>query len=137
MSHKEFSDMTLVVERLPNEPIIVVTWENPTDVGNESPQKFMQVDALIEEDEKVYVIDNMTKLKIDFGTLVSGMAAQRVKAPGSPADPRTNTILVGSGTIWQIASKGARQFQYGSFDIPLFPSLEEALSYAREKIKTW
>lgn len=129
--------MTAKVERLPGEPIIVVTWSSPFDVQKESPQKFADVDALIRSDEKVYVIDDMTRLKIDFATLVAGMAAQRVKAPGSPADLRVKTILVGSGMMWELASRGAKQLQYGGFDIPLFPSLEAALAHAREKVKSW
>ena len=129
--------MTIKVERLHDEPIIVVTWSNPSDVQKESPQKFVEVDALIGSDEKVYVIDNLTNVKIDFSTLVSGMAAQRAKVPGAPSDPRIHSILVGSGVLWELASKGARQFQYGSIDIPLFPSLEAALAHVREKIKSW
>jgi hypothetical protein len=134
---KEIFDMTVKVERLPGEPIIMITWSRPTDVQKESPQKFADVNALIGSDEKVYVIEDMTDLKIDFSTLVSGMASQRVKVPGSPADPRTKTMLVGSGIIWELASKGAKKLPDGGFDIPLFPSLEAALVHAREKIASW
>lgn len=129
--------MSRKIKRLPDEPIIVATWIEPVDIQKEFPQKFAEVDALIGADEEVCVVDDLTNLKIDFSTLVSGMAAQRAKIPGAPFDPRIHSILVGSGTLWELASKGARQLQYGKLDIPLFPSLEEALGYAREKIKSW
>ena len=129
--------MTTKIERLPNEPIVVVTWLEPVDVSKETPGKFVQVNALIDSDEKVYVIDDLSQTKIDFSTLVSGMAAQRVKAPGSPSDPRVTTALVGSGFFVDLISKGAKQFQYGSLDIPVFSSLDDALANIREKIKKW
>jgi hypothetical protein len=129
--------MTMKVERLLHEPIIVVTWFEPTDVQKETPGKFTKIDALIGPDEKVYVIDDLSKVKLDFSTLVAGMSAQRTKAPGSPSDPRIKTTLIGSGFFVELISKGAKQFQYGSLDIPLFTSLDEALAHAREKIKSW
>jgi len=129
--------MTTKIERLPNEPIVVVTWIEPVDLHKETPDKFAQIDALIGSNENAYVIDDLSQAKLDFSTLVSGMAAQREKAPGSPSDPRISTALVGSGFFMELISKGAKQFQYGSLDIPLFSSLDDALVYVREKIKKW
>lgn len=129
--------MTMKVERLPHEPIIVVTWVDPVDVQKETPSKFAQVDALVGPDEKVYVVDDLSKVKIDFSTLVEGMAAQRAKSPGSPSDPRIKTTLVGSGFFLELISKGAKQFKHGSLDIPAFTSVDEALAYVREKVKSW
>lgn len=129
--------MAFKVERLPNEPIIVVTWQMPVDTGKETPQTFVDIDALIGPDETVYCITDLRAVNIDFGTLVTAMAAQRVKAPGSPSDPRLRSSLVGTGMLWEIASRGAKQLQYGGLDIPLYSSLEDALANAREKIKEW
>lgn len=130
--------MPYKVERLPNEPIIVVTWQSPTDPGEDADKMCEEVDACIKPDEtKVYCINDFREVKINFSALVSGMAVQRQNRPGAAGDPRIRSIMIGSGTLWDLASKAAKQLQYGGLDMPLFATLDDAIAHAREKIKTW
>lgn len=130
--------MTYSIERLPDEPVIVVTWLQSTDVAKEAPGEFAEVDALIGPDEKVFVINDLSALQTNFGGIVTGMAAQVLpQTPGAPSDPRIHSILIASGALWEMAVKGAKQLQYGGLDIPLVPSREAALAYARERINAW
>jgi hypothetical protein len=130
--------MPYTVQRLPSEPIIVVSWSNPTDSAKDSLKMSAEVDALIAPDENhIYCVQDFRNLKVDFSSMVTGMATQREKRPGAAGDPRLRTIMVGSGLLWELASKGAKQLQYGGLDIPLFSSVDDAVAYARTKVKDW
>jgi hypothetical protein len=123
--------MAYTFERLPGERIIVVTWGMPSDPVGDAPLLAADIDAIIGKDEHIYCINDMQKLKMDFGGIVTGMAAQRIKVPGAPSDPRVHSLLVGTGSLWELASKASKQLQYGGINAPLFSTLEEALEYAR------
>jgi hypothetical protein len=66
--------------------------------------------------------------------LVQGMGNQAQKAPGAMADPRLNTVIVGSGEMVRFGIQAFEQEQYGGLKFPLFASVDEALKYAREQI---
>lgn len=75
-------------------------------------------------------------MKIDFNFIVGGLTTQRQNRPGAAGDPRIQTLIVGEGTLMQIAEKSIKQLK-GNFNVPLFTSLDEALAHARVKIKSW
>jgi hypothetical protein len=121
------------IERLSGEPIVVVTWQ-----GSFSERDFVAVCGdvvnLVGPERPIVRIDDVRDLKADFGDIVSGMGVARKKLPGSPSDPTFKALLVGSGMLWNLVSKGAKQLQYGGIDVPLFTSMEEAIENARKII---
>ncbi len=129
--------MPYKVERFPNEPIILASWFDPVDPEQDSIKMASETDALIRPNEKqVFVVNDFRPLKVDLRFVIAGMSAQRQKRPGTASDPRVRTIMVGDGLFWKIAERGVKQLP-GNMDAPLFTSMDEALVYAREKIKTW
>ena len=130
--------MPFTVERLQNEPIIVITWSDPPNAAKDMPESWKEIDRRIRPDESgVYTISDLRNLTIDFASIVSGMTLQQEQRPGAANDPRVHSILVGSGILWEIVSKGAKQFKRAGMELPLFATMEEALAHAREKIKSW
>ena len=130
--------MPFKIERLPGESIIVTTWAEPANLTEEMPESWKKIDALIGPDEdKVYCITDLRGLSVDFSTMIKGMTLQRGRQPGSSSDLRIRSILVGTGMLWEIVSKGVKQIRGGNAELPLFSTMEEALAHAREKIKTW
>lgn len=128
--------MPYKVERLRNEPIILITWSDPVNPEQDSLKQAADTDALIRPDEKkVYVINDFRQLTVDLKFIISGMAAQRQKHPGTGSDPRIHTILVGNGMFWSIAEKSIKRLP-GNLDATLFMSVDEALAHAREKVKS-
>lgn len=125
------------VERVKDAPIILVTYHGPRNEKEEVPAMCREVDAQIRPDEsKVFCIHDVSALAIDFSAFASGLAMSKSKLPGSSNDSRIQSILVGSGVLWEIASKTARHIQGEGGEAPLFSTVEEALAYAREKIKS-
>ena len=128
--------MSLTVERLPDEPIIIATFHGNTNV-EEAHNLFAQSDALIDGDEKVVRITDYRELTPDFATAMK--AAQMVKQgePGSTSDPRITPIIVGT-TAWARLSRDMiRQPQWGSVEIAIFTTMDDALTYARGIIAQW
>ncbi len=125
--------MSFTVQRLPNEPILIITRFDATP--SDLPQIFQQSLELSEDIEgTVYRIHDISRINPDFGTMVMGMANASEKREGSMRDPRFQDILVGSHELIRLASAAFQQEQYGGLTIPLFESLEEALDYARKQI---
>ena len=125
--------MAFTARRLPNEPIIVVTWSPPIeDPGDEVPRMCREVDRLIGNDKKVWNIQDMREFKVNFSTAVKGMSQVSMDIPGSPRDSRCKNILIGSGVLWDVVAKSAQKMKFGGLDVPIFSSLDEALKHARE-----
>ncbi len=80
--------MGYTARRLGKEPIIVVTWSHPADPVAEGPMMCKEIDALIGKDEKVWNIQDMRDLKLNFSMVVKGMSQASMNLPGSPRDPR-------------------------------------------------
>jgi hypothetical protein len=131
--------MPYKVERLSGEPVIIVTWQGPFSEKSIVEKDFIaacdDVVSLMGSERPVVRIDDVRGVKVDFGDLVVGMGVARKKLPGSPSDPSIKALIVGSGFLWDLASKGAKQLQYGAIDIPLFTSMEDALATARKIIR--
>lgn len=123
--------MAHTVEKLQGEPIIVVDIHNPYDYETEPPQMFEAIRQLAEDAGQGYVIYDCRDFDVTFGDLVAGMRAQTGGAPGSISDPNFLSIIVGSGDMLQLAANGFKQDQYGQIDVPLYPTLEDALQHAR------
>ncbi|MBN1427042.1 MAG: hypothetical protein JXB07_01575 [Anaerolineae bacterium] len=128
--------MPAKIERLHNEPIITVVWTDPANVKQDMPESWKEVDRLIGQDESgVYCITDLRGLNMDIPSTIAGMALQRERRPGSSADPRIRSILVGSGIFLEIVTKGVRQVRGANANLPLFSTMEDALAYAREQIR--
>ncbi len=127
--------MPVEVERLEGEPIIIVRASGHIEPRQGMLEMYAAVDALIKPDEKVFCITDLSEMSVSFSDLVMGMSAIREKRPGSPNDPRICNIMVGSGPMWNLASKAAKQLQYGGVDVHLFSAMEEAIEYARKEMK--
>lgn len=123
------------VKRLGKEPIIIVTWIDPADPVAEGPRMCKEVDALIGTDEKVWNIQDMRELKLNFSMVVRGMSQASMNIPGSPRDPRCKNILIGTGILWDMVVRGAKKMQFGGLDVVMCSSTEEAITHAREADK--
>lgn len=127
--------MKFTVERLPNEPILIVTIGKDYQVGKDSPDIFRAVDSKIGKDESgLYSIYDLREMKMTFGDLVIALSNQSQKAPGAMADPRASAVIVGSSEMVKLGAQAFQQEQYGNLKFPLYESVEDALKYAREQV---
>lgn len=128
--------MTLKIEELPDEAIIVCTINLP-HVPAEDVRDTLQATASFKEKlgKKVYRIVDLSLFELSFSEAVMGMGAEK-DAPGGINDPDVSTIYVGSGEWVTFGVKAFQeQEQYGETHIlAICNTVDEALSAARADI---
>lgn len=126
--------MTHKFEKLPDEPIGVITYSEPVDF-QEEPSEIIR--ALIEHEEELqYVIHDIRELKFSFSDLVLGLAASfRPNKPELRSEFGFNTVVVGSNTLIKLAVQSVRQVQYGGRELLHFDTLDEALTHIKDRLQ--
>lgn len=127
--------MPINVERLPDQPILVVEALEPLDIAAETPA---MIDRVAQEvgatSGKLYIIYDASDLKIAFSDMLFGLAEHAHRSEGSVRDTHTVTIVVGTDEMLKLAVEALKQPQYGEVSLPMFDSRDKALAYAREHI---
>ncbi len=125
--------MPATFQRIPQEPIIVITLRNPfnplTEMGKLA-QGFTPIIAEI--DGPVYLVIDATGWKLSFSDLVHALDIQA--RDGISDDPRVHTIFVGRGLLASLAAKATAQKQYLGRESKLFESVDEALTHIRAQL---
>lgn len=119
-------------------PTVVVTMQEPFDSARDSLLSTgaanSQVAAI--EGDLVYVIVDLSQLKLDLSSLMEGFAAAFLPHEGVSMDhvmaSRVRTLMIGTGSLMKMAARAAGQEQYGSRQIELFPTLDKALDFIRQ-----
>lgn len=128
--------MALEVERIGNEPIVVMHFLEPfdgaADVGraNEITAQLLQ-----EMGAPIYRIEHVGHMELDFSKMVAGLGASKKAVTGSMADTNVYGIFVGEGDIPEMTAKAFSQGQYGGKEVPFFNSVQEAITHARQQMK--
>jgi hypothetical protein len=126
--------MPATVEKLPDEPIILVTVKGRFDLRT-AKATFRDIAELIEGMKPpVYRITDFQQMQANFPDMLAIMKAVSRGPAGSPTDPRIIGIFVGNHPMLQLAVSMLKQKQFGGLSIPLFKSVDEALSYVRFQI---
>lgn len=92
-------------------------------------------DALSHTKRRMYRINDFSaydQVNI-FSAVVRGLAAETRGRAGTNSDPRLYPIMVGRGVSARLVVEALRQEQYGSWSVPWFPTLDEAVA----KIRQW
>ena len=85
-------------------------------------------------DPVIWVIHNTTKLKINFSALIMALVTLTKEGPEGFDDPRLRVAAVSKNELIKFAAKAASQRQYGSWQVWIFETYEEALAYVREDL---
>jgi len=130
--------MPIIVERLPDEPIIIATFHDPIDFKAESARMFQQFidirDSELEGFTHYYTIIHTNGARTGFSDIVLMMGESRIARQQRREDMTISLILVGSGALMEMATKAVGQNQYGNYGMRLFTSLDEALEIVREEL---
>ncbi len=125
--------MPVTIEKLPDQPVIVITVTEPFDHFKELPagfRKFQELAASVQG--TIYRIIDVTGWRVPFNAVVDGLAADT--RGGAATDPRVRTVLVGSGEMVELGVKAVKQRQYGGREMALFASMDEALAYVNAEL---
>ena len=125
--------MLVDVAKIENENIFVVRYAAPFNPNEDIVAAQEQIAALLSSlDGTVYRIDDLSNAKMKWNQFVEGIFVATRDVPGSMVDPRIHGILVGEDDMVQMASESMKQDQYGATNTPMFTTLDEAITYARE-----
>ena len=129
--------MTIVVEKLPDEPIITAIFSEPMNYVAEVPAMFariLEIRDTIQGSPKYYVIISMTGIKAGFTDIVFSLnEARKTGQRRNPAMP-VSLHLVGQGDLFEMVASALGQRQYGGYAAPLHMSLDEAFAAVRAEI---
>jgi hypothetical protein len=123
--------MSVKVDRIPGEPIIIatligaVTTEMVLDVFQQSARLAEEIESSI-----IYRIADVCAITTTFAEMVRILGeASQAEQPGSAADPRFRPILVGTNEWAQMYSNSLKQEQYGGISVPVFATYDDALDH--------
>lgn len=119
---------------LPAEPILVIRYMGDR-VEDDIPASTQEIARLLQGMEgPIYRIADFSEANVDLSAFMIGMARSTRGIEGTFSDPRMRPIFVGTQDLINLAVAAARQEQYGGLYIVAFPTLDEALAYARTEI---
>ena len=123
--------MPYQMEKIDDEPIVVITYENPMSV----PDVEASLDELADyhdDNELRYVIADTSRIdNWGFADMVAAMAYGRGDGPGKLGDPMMPRVFVGTNEMVRLSAEASKQEQYGKVTIPMFTDVDEALEYVR------
>jgi hypothetical protein len=130
--------MTINVEQLPDEPIIVATFVEPMNYQEEAPwmfQRFVELrDAALEGYSRYYTIIDTNGVKAGFSEIVFMLGESRTARQNRREDRPVSLALIGSGGLMEMAAKAMSQRQYGGTGMRLFNTLDAALETIRAEL---
>src|SRR5512138_1213802 len=108
--------MTISVEKLSDEPILLVKITNPLDVNQDVAYLMQELERICDaSSEQLFDVTDTTGLKVSFSDLVSGMAMLTKGKRNILLHPRIigYAVAADSGLI-QLGAKALGQVQYGN-----------------------
>jgi hypothetical protein len=129
--------MAISVEKLPDEPIVLVRITNPLDVSRDIPYLIQELERIFDASpEQLFDITDTIGLNVSFGELVAGMAALTKGKSNVLRHPKVSgyAIVADSGLV-QLGVSALGQVQYGNISAKVVTTLDEAFVVAREALK--
>lgn len=125
--------MGYTIELLPDEPIIIETWQSDYNPETDSTKAAQEIISLMDQIGKpVTVIVDMRAKTLSFDDLV--LLAKKASSEDAPAqhpNQRRRIIVTDSEAI-SLAAKGLNSEVFGHLAVELATSMEEALAAARK-----
>lgn len=129
--------MLVNVEKLSNQPVVVVHYAAPFVPKEDIVNAQEQIATILESHEgTLFRIDDLSKAEMDWNAFLEGIFEATRDVPGSMTDERIHGILVGDYKMVKMASESMKQDQYGAQQTPMFHSIDEALNYVKQQSKT-
>ena len=126
--------MPVKIEPIPDEPIIIVTFEGHIDLDTVRNMFIETASIFAKFDGDVYRIADIRTADTDFVDIVKMIKAIREGLPASSIDPRMHGIFVGRNQFARMYADFMKQM--GSKPIPIFVTMEDALEYAHLQLQS-
>jgi len=128
--------MTYEIKQINNKPIWVAILSEPYNPATDSQGVSQEMASLTEDVQgHIYYISDIRSVDVEFSDIVTGLAqAFKSGVQTFYTDPRVTIITVATDELVKMATEAVKQEQYGSIDIKMYPSVEEAVAHAEELI---
>jgi hypothetical protein len=130
--------MPFRLEKLPDEPIVMVSIVEPFDVKADYVPFANELLGLLDQSsEPLFAISDSRSLKLSFGEMVSmlGIVTRGDESRRLEKHPKIRAwLIVVENELLRMGANALGQAQYGGNAIPLFRTVEEALDYAGRQI---
>jgi hypothetical protein len=122
--------MPFTIERFPDEPIVLVVYENPFDFQHDLAELKGQLSDLVANvPGTVCAIHDIRSSQNGFDAVAVGLAAS-FESDDAYLEPRVRTIVVGTGSLAKPEAEGNGKAS-GLPVVGLYDTPGEALAYAR------
>jgi hypothetical protein len=123
--------MSATVEKLPNEPIILVTVKGnmTAEIAREVYQEIAQITK--DMPLPIYRITDIRKIETNFTDMMEVIKEATIERPGTTCDPRITHIFVGNDKFVKIARDVLQRIDPDNH--PMLDTMEKALAYIRWK----
>ncbi len=126
--------MPVTVTRLPDEPIVLAQVYDRMDLATVRDlydQTALCIDGM---EGPIYHISCFVDVDASIRDLALALVESSRRRQGSVRDPRLTPIMVAGHNRLRLLSDAMREKEFGGLDVPVFDTLDEALSYARSLI---
>ena len=124
-----------VLEKLPNEPIIISTMGPGYLVSRHMTLSDGEIESILEaSDESLFVIADISQVPFSYNDIVMGSAqGARGKKPLWHHPKIRKMIFISRLSIVKLAAKTLATKYFGNLNVKVFDTLEEALIYCRSQ----
>jgi len=128
--------MPFAVDPNISQNIVVVTFYPPVDVEQDHRDLLDEsVRRLGEGQSPLYRVLDFRSAYMNFSDMIRWLAADTTHdLPGAALDPQVRTVLVSNSEDTDRIANWLEQDQYGGLHIPLFTSIDDALTYVTQQI---
>lgn len=128
--------MSIKIEKLPNEPIIVEHVDTEFSFKTEANESIqIALSALDQQSEPVFYIIDATDAKMSLDDIIASASLVTKQFALFKHKNIRETLLVTQSHFTALAAKGLNSPIFGHVNLRVFKTLEEALSHAREAVK--
>lgn len=130
--------MSYSFEMLPDEPILIGTLHDSFSLKHDSGSYFSEANSILDSaDQSICHIIDVRALQVNV--FQDFLTAVNQSARGNEAmlrHPNINTtVVVSTDKLIQLTVKGLNSNIFGNLSLPVFDTLEEALTYIRSLIE--
>jgi hypothetical protein len=127
--------MPYTIDNLPDEPIMILVHEGSQSLQEIDQARDDMVLALDAQPEPVFLVLDIRRLAIGLDDM-PGAAAKATSGSSAPlhhSNIRESLIVSSSGLV-KLGALGLRTATFGSVNVRVFETTEQAIDYCREKI---
>ena len=116
--------------------ILVATFYPPVEVDQDHHALLDEaLQRLVEQHTPLYRVLDFRSAYMNFSDMIRWLAADTAhNLPGAALDPQVRTVLVSNSEDTDRIANWLQQDQYGGLHIPVFSSIDDALTYVSKQI---